>query len=82
MSKFTCNIKYMYRANTCHKFILVVTDKVPNYLVTIPLYRRALHEVREALINHMFYKHGSPFYFIFDEDQVFTSSVMQYIYKR
>ena len=35
MSKLSCDIKYTYRASTDHKFILVDTDKIPKYLVTI-----------------------------------------------
>ena len=36
MSKLSCDIKYMYRASTGHKFMLVVTANVTNYLVTTP----------------------------------------------
>ena len=48
----------MYRAGTGQKFIVVVADKISNYLVTILLYRGTAHKVREALINHMFCKYG------------------------
>ena len=69
--------------NTCIKQVqVVVDDEVTNYLVTIPLHRGTSHEVGETLINHIFCKHGSPSYLIFDEDQAFLASVMQYIYKR
>ena len=61
----------MYRAITCHKFILVVSDKVTNFLVTTALYRGTLNKVGKALINNVFYKHGPHLYLIFDEDQVF-----------
>ena len=62
MSKLRCNSKYMYRASTGHKFILVVADEVPNYLVTITLYRGTSHDIVETLINKVFYKHA-PFLF-------------------
>ena len=54
VGKVSCNIKYMYRASTGHQFILVVADKVTNYIVTIPLYEGTSHEVRKACINHVF----------------------------
>ena len=82
MGKLSCDIKYMYRANIGHKFILVVTDEVTTYLVTIPLIGGTSHKVEEALINHVFGKHGPPSYLIFDEDKLFLSGVMQPIYKR
>ena len=81
MNKLSFDIKHMYRASTGNKFILAVRDKVTNYLVAIPLYGGTSHKVREALIIHMLCKHG-PFLFDFDEDQGFSSSVLQYIYKR
>ena len=67
MSKFRCDIKYMYRASTGHKFILVVTDEVTNYLVTIPLYRGPSHKARETLII-MNFVNISPSHLILDED--------------
>ena len=36
MSKLSCDIKFMYRASTGHKFILIVADEVTNYLVATP----------------------------------------------
>ena len=64
----------MYRASTGYKFILVVADKGTNFLETISLYRG-------VLINHMICKHGPHSYLIFNEDQVFLSNVIQYIYR-
>ena len=50
----------MYKTKTGHKFILVVANKVVNYLVTIPSYRGTFHNVCEALLNYVFYKHITP----------------------
>ena len=72
----------MYRASTGHRFILVVTDEVTNYLVTIPFHRGTSPEIGDALINYVFCKQGSPSYVNFYEEQTFVSSVMQYIYKK
>ena len=82
MNKLHCDFKNMYRSRTGHEFILVVTDEVTNYLVTIPLYRGSSHEIAEAVINYVFCKQGSPSYVSCDEDQAFVSSFMQDIYKR
>ena len=53
ISKLSCDIKFMYRANTGHKFILTVTDDITNYLLAVPLYRGTFHEIGEALINNL-----------------------------
>ena len=45
LGKLSCDIKYMYKSSTCHKFILVVRDEETYHLVTIPLYRRTSHKV-------------------------------------
>ena len=58
MSKLSCDIKCMYRASTDHRFILVATDEVTNYLVTIPLYIGTSHEI---FVNYVFCKYGPPF---------------------
>ena len=76
MSKLNCDIKYMYRASTCHKFILVVVDKVTNYPVTIPLYRGTSYESVMCYVNMV------PFLFNVWWGSSILSSVMQYIYKR
>ena len=39
----------MYRASTGHKFVLVVTDEVTNYLVTIPLYKELFMKLEDHL---------------------------------
>ena len=75
--------------NTCIKvvevinsFMLVVIYEVTNFLITKPLYKGTSNEIGDALLNCVFCKQGSPSYLIFDEDQAFLSSVMQYIYKK
>ena len=82
MSKLSCDITYIYRTSTCHKFILIVRDEVINNLMAILLNRVTSNETGDAVQNYVFCKHGPPSYQILDEDQKFISSVMQYIYKR
>ena len=81
MSKLSYHITYVYRTSLGHSFILVVTDEVTNYLVTIQLWRGASHEVVEALLNYVFCK-MSHSCLIFNENQAFLSSIMPYSYKR
>ena len=82
MSKLSCDIQDIYRASTGHTFILRFPGEVTNYLMIISSYRGTSHEIGEALIHHVFCKHGFLSYLLFDEDQAFLSSIMQYIYKR
>ena len=63
MTKFSCYIKHMYRTNTGHSFILVVTDNVTTYLVTIPLYKGTSHEIADELLNYLSHKHH-PYVFL------------------
>ena len=82
MNKLSCDNEHIYRESTGHSFILVVTEEVANYLVTVHVYRDTSHEAGEALVNHLFCKHGPSSYLIFDEGQTFSSSVMQDFNKR
>ena len=68
MSKLSCDIKYIHRARTYHKFIVEVEDEVTNYLVMIPLFRGTSHKNSEALINYVFCEMDPKFYIIFDKD--------------
>ena len=61
-NKLICDIKYKY--STDHSFILVVTDEVLNYLVTVLLYRGTSYKVGEALINDLFCKYGPRLFII------------------
>ena len=51
-----------------------------NYLATISLYTGTVHEIVESHKSCILQM--DPSYLIFDEDQAFLSSVIQYIYKR
>ena len=71
----------MYSASIGHRFILVFTNGVTNYLVTIPFYRATSNEAGEVLTYYVFHKYDSSSYSIFDEDQAFLPHAMQYITK-
>ena len=52
MSLLTFDIKYMFRAHMSHRFMLVVTYGVTNYLLSIPLYRGIIPEIGERRNMH------------------------------
>ena len=49
MNKLSCDMKYMLRAGTDHKFILVVADEVTNYSMTTP----CIQELHMKLEEHL-----------------------------
>ena len=53
-----------------------------NYLVTVPLYRFRSEEVGEVLIESVVNKYGTPEYIMMNQDSVFKSSLMSYLFKR
>ena len=65
-----------------HRYILCVIDEVTNILVTGPIFPARSEEVGEALLEHVITKHCIPDYIIMDQDSVFMSSLMSYIFQR
>ena len=65
-----------------HQYILCVVDEMTNYLVTVPLYQARSEEVGEALIEHVITKYCTPDYMIMDQDSVFMSSLMNFLFKK
>ena len=52
-----------------------------NYLITKPLYQARSEEVGKALIENV-RKFGMPDYMMMDQDSVFMSSLMSYLFKK
>ena len=71
----------MSRSQKGHQFILCIIDEVTNYLITTPLYQAKSEKVREALIENVITKFGTPDYMIMDQDSAFMSSLMSYLFK-
>ena len=69
----------MPRSHKGHKFILHITDKVTNYLITVPIYQAKSEEIGETLIENMITKYCIPEYIIMDQDSAFMSSLMNYL---
>ena len=57
-------------------------DEITNYLITAPLYQARSEEVGEALIENVISKFGMPEYMIMDQDSMFMSSLMSYLFKK
>ena len=76
------DLKVMPTSQKGHQFILCAIGEVANYLIAAPLYQAKSEEVREALIENIFMKFGMPNYMIMDQDSVFMSSLMSYLFKK
>ena len=75
------NLKVMPRSQKRHQFILCIIDEVTNYLIATPMYQAKSEEVREAIIENIITKFSTPDYMIMDQDSVFMSSPMSYLFK-
>ena len=69
----------MPRSYRGHKFILCFTDKVTNYLITVPIHQTKSEDIGEALIENVIIKYCVPEYIIMDQDSAFMSSLMAYL---
>ena len=82
MSRLSMDLKVMPRSQKGHQYILCIIDQVTNYLITAPLYQARSEEVGEVLIENIISKYGTPKYMIMDQDIVFMSSLMTYLFKK
>ena len=82
MSRLSMDLKVMPRSQKGHQYILCIIDEVTNYLVTVPLCQARSEEVREALIESVISRFGTPEYIMMDQDSAFMSSLMRYLFKR
>ena len=58
----------MSKSKKGHQYILCITDKVTNYLVTAPFYQAGSEEVGNVLIEHIITKYGTPECMMMDLD--------------
>ena len=82
MSRLSMDLKVMPRSQKGHHYILCVIDEVTNYLVTAPIFQAKSEEIGDALIENVISKFGTPEYIIMDQDSAFTSTLMNYLFKR
>ena len=76
------DLKVMPMSQKGHKYVLCVTDEVTNFLIMVPIFQARREEVGEALLEHVITKHCIPNYIIMDQDSVFMSSLMTYLFQR
>ena len=81
MSRLSMDLKVMPKSQKGHKYVLCVIDEVTNFLITVPIFQARSEEV-EALLEHVITKHCIPNYIIMDQDSVFMSSLMTYLFHR
>ena len=81
MSRLTMDLKVMPRSQKGHWYILCIIEEATNYLIATPLYQAKSEEVREVIIENVITKFGTPDYMIMDQDSVFMSSLMSYLFK-
>ena len=82
LSRLSMDLKVMPKSQKGHQYILCLVDEMTNYLVTVPLYEARSEEVGEALIENVITKYCTPNYIIMDEDSVFMSSLMNYLFRK
>ena len=82
MSRLSMDLKVMPRSHKGHRYILCITDEVTNYLVTVPIFQARSEEIGEALIENVIMKYCIPEYIIMDQDSVFMSSLMTYLFHK
>ena len=65
-----------------HKFILGITDKVTNHLITVPIYHSSSEEIGDALTQNVISKYCIADYIIMDQDSAFILPLMNYLFKK
>ena len=60
----------------------VLFQRIPAYLITVPIYHSRSEEVGEALIEHIISKYCAPGCIIMDQDSASISSLMNYLFRK
>ena len=82
MSRLSMDLKVMPKSQKGHRYVLCVIDEVTNYLIIVPIFQARSEEVGETLLEHVITKHCIPDYIIMDQDSVFMSLLMTYLFHR
>ena len=56
--------------------------KGTKYLITVPIHQAKSEEIGNSLIEKIITKYCTPEYIIMDQDSIFTSSLMNYLFKK
>ena len=76
------DLKVMPKLHKGYGYILCIIDEVTNYLVTVPIFQARSEKIGEALIENVIMKYCIPEYIIMDQDSVFMSSLMTYLFHK
>ena len=76
------DLKVVPRSYKGHKYILCIIDEVTNYLVTVPIHQSRSEEIGNTLVENFISKYCVTNYIIMDQDRVFMSLLMNYLFKR
>ena len=82
LSRLCMDLKVIPRSNGGHKYILYIIDEVNNYLITVLIHQSRLEEIDDALIDNVISKYCVSNYIMMDQDSVFMSSLMNYLFKK
>ena len=82
LSRLSKDLKVMPRSYKGHKYILCIKDEATNYLITVPIYQSRLEKISDALIENVISKYCVSNYIKIDQDSVFMSSLMKYLFKK
>ena len=82
LSRLSMDLKVMPRLQKGHKFILCIIDEVTNYLITLPIFQAKSEEVGDALIENIITNYCIPDCIIMDQDSVFMSNLMNFLFTR
>ena len=61
---------------------MCIIDEVTNYLITVHIYQSKAEEIGDALIEHIVTKYCIPDCIIMDQDTMFMSSLMNYLFNK
>ena len=61
---------------------MYIIDEVTNYLITVLIHQSRSEEISDALIENVVSKYYVPNYIIMDQDSIFMSSLMNYLFKK
>ena len=82
LSQLSMDLKVMPRLQKGHNFISCIIDEMTNYLLTVPIYHSRSEKIGEALIENVISKYCAPDYIIMDQDSVFMSTLMDYLFRK
>ena len=82
LSRLSMDLKVMSRSYKSHRYILCIIDEVTNYLITLLIHQSKSEEIGDALIENVISKYCLPNFIIMDQQSVFMSSLMKYLFKK